>query len=141
MTALTAPRLATSQRDGVEFVRDVAADTVIFAGALVVLDASGNAAPGSTATGLIADGRAEETADNTDGLAAAITVKVRRGVYRFENSASTEAITKAQIGDDCYIVDDQTVAKTNGDSGSGATRSKAGRIEDVDSVGVWVRIG
>ena len=36
-----------------------------------------------------------------------------------------------------YIVDDQTVAKTNGSS----TRSAAGTIVDVDAQGVWVRVG
>ena len=37
----------------------------------------------------------------------------------------------------CYIVDDQTVAKTDGSS----ARSKAGTIVNVDDQGVWVRIG
>ncbi|MFB0515162.1 MAG: hypothetical protein ACETWG_00985, partial [Candidatus Neomarinimicrobiota bacterium] len=36
-----------------------------------------------------------------------------------------------------YIVDDQTVAKTDGTG----TRSPAGFIEDVDSNGVWVLVG
>jgi hypothetical protein len=40
------------------------------------------------------------------------------------------------IGNDCYIVDDQTVAKTNGT----ATRSIAGKIRAVDAQGVWVEI-
>jgi hypothetical protein len=47
-------------------------------------------------------------------------------------------ITRAEIGDDCYIVDDSTVAKTNP---GGNTRSVAGKIVDVDAKGVWVRIG
>ena len=38
------------------------------------------------------------------------------------------------MGSDCYIVDDQTVAKTNG----GATRCVAGKVWDVDAEGVWV---
>ena len=34
----------------------------------------------------------------------------------FANSASGDLITAAEVGSDCYIVDDQTVAKTNGSS-------------------------
>ena len=45
-------------------------------------------------------------------------------------------ITQAEIGDACYIVDDETVAKTSG----GNTRSVAGEIVDVDDDGVWVDI-
>ena len=41
------------------------------------------------------------------------------------------------MGSDCYIVDDQTVAKTNGTN----TRSVAGKIIAVDADGVWVKIG
>ena len=61
-------------------------------------------------------------------------MKVRRGCFRFANSASADAIALADVGADCYIVDDQTVALTNGSS----TRSVAGKIHDVDSSGVWV---
>ena len=134
MTALTRDR-STPQRDGRSFGRPVAAGTVIFAGSLVALNAAGNAVPGSTATTLVADGRAEETVDNSAGGIGDRTVLVRKGVFRFANSASTDLITRAEIGDDCWIVDDQTVAKTSGSS----TRSVAGRIVDVDAQGVWVR--
>ena len=53
---------------------------------------------------------------------------------QFANSAATDAITLADIGKDCFIVDDQTVAKTDGSG----TRSRAGRVFDVDADGVWV---
>lgn len=138
MTALAADR-NTPQKGSVQFdhVFDVAASVTVFAGALVMLDASGNATPGDEATGQIAAGRAEEYVDNAAGSAAAKTVKVRAGVFRWANSASTDAITKAEIGDTCYIVDDQTVAKTNGSS----SRSAAGTIMAVDAQGVWVKTG
>ena len=136
MTALSADR-NTPSRAGVEFLDPVAAAKTIYAGALVVLDASGNAAPGSTATGLIARGVAQAAVNNSGGSAGDASVPSRAGVFRFENSASTDAITRAEIGDPCYIVDDQTVAKTDGTS----TRSEAGTVVDVDDDGVWVRIG
>lgn len=136
MMALTADR-DTNERDGKLFVYDVAAAKKIFAGALVVLDSSGNAEPGATATGKIAVGRAEHFADNTLGDAADVQVKVASGVFKFKNSSDADAITKAEIGDACYIVDDETVAKT---SGTG-TRSIAGKVTAVDDDGVWVQVG
>ena len=135
MAALTADR-NTPYRRGDDYVYPVAATTKIYAGSVVMLNAAGDATKGATATGQIAAGRAEEQADNTTGAAGAKTVKVRKGVFRWANSAAADAITKAEIGDTCYIVDDQTVAKTDGT----ATRSAAGKIMDVDASGVWVQI-
>lgn len=132
MAALTEDRL-TPQRSGVDFVDPVAAAAKIYAGALVVLDASGNAAPGSTATGLKPRGVALEQVDNSAGAAGAQTVHSRAGVFRF----ATADITRANIGGTAYIVDDQTVAATDGTG----TRSAAGTIVDVDASGVWVKIG
>lgn len=111
--------------------------TTIYAGALVVIDA-GYAAPGRTATGLIAAGRAERTSANA-GASGAVEVEVRRGVFPFENSSAGDAIAQADVGALCYIVDDQTVAKTDGTG----TRSKAGRIVSIsegDSK-VYVEVG
>ncbi|WP_374439126.1 hypothetical protein [Pseudomonas panipatensis] len=126
----------TLRRDGVQFSDPLAADTKIFAGALVCLDASGNAVPGATSTTLKARGVAQEQVDNTGGAAGDLSVESRRGVFQFANSASTDQITRADIDSDCYIVDDQTVAKTSATN----TRSVAGVIRDVDSNGVWVEI-
>ncbi|MBV6636421.1 MAG: hypothetical protein KI788_10995 [Mameliella sp.] len=135
MAALTAdrntPRFEGDIRQG-----DVAASTLIYAGALVMRDASGNLVEGQTATGLIGAGRAEERVDNSAGSAGDLTCDYRPGIYRFANSAAADEITKAEIGDVCYAVDDQTVAKTDGTS----TRSPAGLIEGVDANGVWVRL-
>lgn len=133
MTALSAPR-NTPQRVGEILAFPVAAATTIHQGSLVVLDA-GYAAPGSTATGLIAVGRAEGSA--TAVSAGDAQVEVRRGTFKFANSGAGDAIAQADVGADCYIVDDQTVAKTNGTN----TRSRAGKVAAVDADGVWVQIG
>jgi hypothetical protein len=126
----------TPRRENDEYGRAVAAGAVIHQGALVVLDADGYAAPGSAATGLTADGRAEEAKDNTGGADGDLTVTVRKGTFRFNNSAGADEIGITDIGSTAYIVDDETVALTD-DTGS---RSAAGTITDVDSDGVWVRI-
>jgi hypothetical protein len=55
----------------------------------------------------------------------------------FANSASTDTITQTEVGSNCYIVDDQTVAKTSNSS----ARSIAGRVFKVDTVkGVLVKL-
>lgn len=124
----------TPMREGEIISMGVAASKTIYAGALVARDASGYATPGATATGILGIGRAEAQADNSAGSDGDVSVDVRRGVFRFANSAAADEITAAEVGTDCYIVDDQTVAKTDGTG----TRSVAGKVFDVDSDGVWV---
>lgn len=131
--ALTAGR-NTPKRDGDILVLPVKANVKIFEGSLVVLDA-GYAKPGVEATGLIAVGRAEEFADNTGGQDGDITVKVRRGCFKFENDA-TDPVTQTHVLTDCYIVDDETVSSSD----NTGTRSKAGKVIAVESDGVWVEI-
>lgn len=136
MTVLTADR-NTPLKSGVLFSFPVATNVKIFSGSIVMLNATGYATKGAAATGQICVGRAEDQADNTGGADGAKAITVMSGVYKFANSAAGDAITIAEIGDNCYIVDDQTVAKTDG---TGA-RSVAGRIVGVDTDGVWVRMG
>ena len=111
----------------------VAAGVKIFKGAIVVM-AAGYAEPGVTALGLIVLGRAEQDADNTGGAAGAISVRVRRGTFAWNSGAGADAITEANIGQQAYVIDDNTVGLTNGGGGGAATRSVAGVIFDIDSV-------
>lgn len=136
MTALTTER-RTAERKGERLSAPAAADVKVFAGALVMLDSAGNATPGATATGCYGAGCADETVDNTSGAAGAKTVAIRQGVFAFASAGGGDAIGRADIGKKCYIVDDQTVALTDGTG----TRSLAGQIVDFDSYGVWVRFG
>lgn len=114
----------------------VLADTKIYKGSLVVL-AGGYACPGKVGTGLKCVGRAEDTVDNTGGGPGGKTVVVKRGCFHWANSAAADEITQAEVKGKCYVIDDQTVAKTDG---TGA-RSEAGVIEGVDATGVWVSSG
>lgn len=132
--ALSADR-NTPRKEGDLRQFPVAADTKIFAGALACIDAAGNAVPGATNANLTAVGRAEGQADNTGGAAGDITVDVRKGVFRYANSAGADEIGPEDIGKTAYIVDDETVALTDG----GATRSAAGTIYDLDAQGVWIQ--
>ena len=78
--------------------------------------------------------RADETVDNTGGANGDKSIKVRRGVFRFANSAAADLIARTEIGKPCYVVDDQTVAKTN----NAGARPVAGTVFGVDAQGVWV---
>jgi hypothetical protein len=109
----------------------------VYAGSIGVINSSGYLTKGATATGLKCVGRINEQVDNSAGSAGDLRADVENGIFRWANSADADAIALADVGNVCFIVDDQTVAKT---SGSG-TRSPAGIIEDVDSDGVWVRMG
>lgn len=133
MAALTAAR-NTKERQGDVFDFPVKAATTCIQGGIAVLNA-GYAAPGTAALNLIAVGRFEETAVAV--AAGDVSVRVKRGTFKFANSSAGDLIAQADVGADCYIVDDQTVAKTNGTN----TRSRAGKIEAVDADGVWVQIG
>lgn len=135
MTALTKERNTPARLNG-RRNDPMAAAVVAFAGALIVLDAAGNAKPGVTETGLTARGVAMATVDNSAGAAGDLNVDTEKGCFRFANDG-TDTIDRTHIGETAYIVDDQTVASTDGTG----TRSAAGEIVDVDSLGVWVEIG
>lgn len=141
--AMLTTDINTPERRGNYIKLLVEANTVIYGGALVALNASGYAVPGTEATGLRAIGRAEERAVNL-GVAGAAMVKVKHGIFLWDNSTGADSITKKDIGADCYIVDDHTVALTDGSTLAGggveATRSKAGRVFDIDDQGVWVEV-
>ena len=135
MAALAADR-NTPQRDSVDFSFPVAASTKLWAGSLACINASGYLTKGAVATTLKTVGVVQVTTDNTAGANGAVSARVRRGCFRFANSSAGDLIALSDVGASCYVVDDQTVAKTNGSS----TRSVAGTIRDVDADGVWVDI-
>lgn len=136
MTALAADRDTPEAQTPDSMIHQLptASSTQFYSGGLLVLDqADGLVKKGSTATGLIAIGRSEENV--LTGASNTRKIKAKSGIFRWGNSAAADAIAADDIGKDCYIVDDQTVALTDGT----ATRSKAGSIYDVDSTGVWVK--
>ena len=63
----------------------------------------------------------------------------RKGVFPYKNSSAGDAITRADIGKQCYLVDDETVAKTAAVVEDNPTRGVAGIVDDITSDGVWVR--
>jgi hypothetical protein len=108
----------------------MATATHLYAGQAVGLDTAGNAVAMSLTTGLIAVGCCEEEVNNT-GAAAALKVKVREGVFRWDNYGT---ITKASIGDVVYAYNDVSV------QASSSSASAMGIMVDIDSLGVWVKM-
>lgn len=136
MAALKAPRDTNEIMSGATSIAlPVKGSTTIFQGSIVALDANGFAIPGKKAAGLKAAGRAEETIENSGADGEAV-VRVKRGVFIFENTATAaNKLAAADVLGPCYIEDDQTVTK----SATGA--SVAGLVVRVDDEGVAVEMG
>jgi len=132
--ALT-PDRNTAERAGTQRADLVAASTHIFAGSLWMRNAAGCVTRGAAATGSFGIGRAETPAGNSAGANRAIGAVWTGDVFRFTNSAAADLIPFADAGKVCFIVDDQTVAKTD----RTGTRSRAGIVDGVESGGVRVR--
>ena len=130
MTALGKDR-ATVEIMGELRTAKVAATTTIYAGAIVMRNASGYAVKGQTATNLRGIGCADHYVKN-DGSAGDASINYCDGIFKFFQTGT--AFTEADIGKVVYAVDDQTVAK---DSGTG-TRSPAGFLWSIASDGVFV---
>ncbi len=143
MTALNTERDTPQYNDGplaVVLSIPMQAATKCYAGGLTCVDATGQAVPGQVSSTLIAVGRCRRTTDNSAGAAAAINVDVERGVFKFDQFATApgaDLITQAMLLTPCYVVDDATVAATNG----GGTRSRAGIIVRIEADGVFVQVG
>lgn len=120
--------------DGYQFDLPLTASAEAFGGTIAVLDSGGNVKPGVTGTGLKTLGVFDRHVLNT-AVAGAKKATVKPGVWGpFANSGSIVAADRLAL---CYVVDDQTVARTDGTG----TRSVAGLVMDVTSEGVYVALG
>ncbi|WP_245216315.1 hypothetical protein [Sagittula salina] len=97
--------------------------------------AAGNLRPGATATGCTGVGRAEPAVDNTGGAAGAVTANWRPGVF-LARTHGADAVDAADGDGLCQLVEDQTVAASDG---TGA-RSPARIVDALAAEGVWVRV-
>ncbi|MBA5602493.1 hypothetical protein [Pectobacterium aroidearum] len=126
----------TPQRDGLLFPVPVAASTEIFGGHIIAANAAGYAVPATATAGQITLGVSDGWVDNSVGANGSADALVARGrAWQFVNHAA-DAVTQADVGKDCYVVDSQTVAKTSNTN----ARPVAGKVHAVGSDGVWVLI-
>lgn len=144
--ALTGPK-KTTQGTGRGLVNlGVKALATLFQGGLVMAS-SGYATPAAAGTGgndfakinavslfrLIGVAQMSAIGSAVDG---AVPIDVQQGDWLCKNSAGVDAITVANIGHYCFVVDDETVARTS----NFRTRPRAGVVIAVTSTGVMVRI-
>lgn len=119
----------------------VAAATSLFAGTIGATDSAGRLVPGSASTAIKVWGRIEKTVVNTVaagfGSAGQLSADVKPGIYSLNNSAGADAIAAADVGRLAYVVDDNTVALTDG----AGLRPAAGKIYGLDGTKVKVGLG
>jgi hypothetical protein len=150
MAALTNSRNTPEMADAGRIrVLGVEANTTIFLGSMVAINAAGNAVPASATTTAanpqkvigraeyVVNGTPAQNAVNNPGAAGAIQIAVRKGVFMYSQDSS---ITTASIGCPCFASDDNNV--TASDRASGATVQQyavAGEVVAIDPSGeVWV---
>jgi hypothetical protein len=124
----------TNSRNTPEFADDgrmqvypVEANTTIYLGSIVALDANGNAVPASSQPGLKLVGRAEmvlnglpgQDAVNNPGAAGAISIVTRRGVFLY--GVNDNSIGAAQLGLMAFAVDDNSVSLSDGSGTTAVT--------------------
>jgi hypothetical protein len=118
------------------------ASDIVYAGGIVMLDASGRAINGTAATGSIGVGLAltNRDLDRYDGTGKSdgdLTIRWQEGIMLLKNSGSQPFLSSDQPGIIAYIEDNQTVSKTDQSS----TLSVAGLFHHLDSDGAWVTMG
>jgi hypothetical protein len=133
MAALTRDR-ATPYREGIEVEYSVAANTKIFAGSLVCVNAEGYAVPAADTSGFQFAGVAMEQVDNTGGSDGAQIVRLRRaGVFEFD----AVSIAQAMVGTEMEAMDDHTFD----DTASTTNHIKVGRlVKYVSATKGWIDI-
>lgn len=128
MTAITKDR-NTRRSNGDVRVLPVAANTTLYAGTMLAVNAAGQLVPPGTAGAVRVVGYAQT---NSTGLA---THPAWLGVSGpWVNGSGADQVTAADVGATVYAVDNQTIAKT--DTGG---RLAAGTVWSVDADGVWVK--
>jgi len=135
MTAATKDRNLQEISPGRSRGLGLATNQTIYAGTLAFISAAGLCVKGATSATLRSVG-VFTAPYSSQGIADGVVMaEPAIGVFGpFANSAAGDQITAAEIGTDCYCVDDATVAKTS----NANARSVAGKVWNVDATGVWI---
>lgn len=108
----------------------------IWEGAMVALIAGLAVRAGTSGSGHC-QGVAEQSVDNSAGADGAHSVSLLQGQFWFANSGGADAVSEADYGKPCFVVDDQTVAKTSA-SGTRAIAGLVLRVDATDGVLVFI---
>ena len=112
------PEFNAEERDGRNVAFPLKSEEEIYIGEIGCIDAA------KAAAGLKAIGRVEKVENGV--------VLFRKGVFLYQNDSS-DSLSDADVGADCYISNSTTVCKT------GTSKSKAGTVFAVADGGVWVK--
>ncbi len=145
--ALTKAKKTVRSAGGGLLSAGVAAGAVCFQGGLAILAAgfarAGRVGQGGDAAAQAADAATYRAAgvfqtSVTGGAGNGdVRVDIQEGRWLFKNGGGGDALTVADRGRRCFVIDDETVGKTNPNS----TRAIAGAVVDVDDTGVMVDVG
>jgi hypothetical protein len=146
MTALAHGKQVRNLADGHDDSAGQLGNSIIYAGGIVMLDASGRAKAGATETGSIGVGvaltnrdldRYDATSTGPLGQLADNVQIVRwsEGIFCFANSGANPFLSSDQPGLLAFIEDDQTISKLS------TGKSPAGFFHHLDGDGVWVEMG
>lgn len=116
----------------------IAATTTVYNGALTAANANGELCPAADVASITVLGVSQQKMVNSTGAAANVTpkAKVAAGCFKFKTTGGN-AITAADVGKNCYVLDDQTVVRIGGTTNA----IVAGVVDSMDPDGdVWVKV-
>jgi len=134
MAALTADKARTVYGTPIGVDVRVAASTTLYAGAIAVGDAGGDAVAATDAAGLALLGIVTEKVDNSSGADGDKTVVVQRGHIEKLNHS---ALVQADVGKNVFVSDDNTVS----DSAAMTNDLKVGTLVGFEDGDALVLIG
>ena len=150
MAALTGP--GDFGQHGIEAVPSgysfpIGAGAVLEVGGMVVLDSTGAVVEATAAgldsvvVGIVSSPTFSDYLNNTGGPRGGVNgvgqIWVNQGVIDRLSGAGADAIGAANVGQPCYVIDDQTVGLTQG---VGANRPLAGKVVGIDPVTGQVQV-
>ena len=125
----------TPMMDAELVVVGVAGATLLEAGKMGAVNATGYAVPAADAAGLTVLGRIETYMDNRLGSDGDESVTLRRKrAFKYDNDG-TNPVTIAHVGKTVYVADAETVS-----SDGGTNSIAAGKCVGLESDGVWIEI-
>ena len=132
--------IVTEMRDGELIPVPLKAGAVVLVGTFALVDDTGFAVASTAAIAATQKvmGVGDSSADNTDGESGDVQACVRRKKQFLFRNSTTDAVTQAELGEDVFVEDNQTVAKT-----TGAGLPVAGKFMGFDTQFtdcVWVEI-
>lgn len=135
MSAATSDR-ATQRRGTFASMNLPVGAQKVYAGVLAMVNTAGHAVMGAATATLKAVGIFGEQVDNSAGSGGELSAEILSGECLLGNSAGADEITNADIGKVCYVVDNQTVARTS----AVGTRPVAGIVTGLKDGQVFVDV-